>query len=211
MFIKIAIAIGISILLVVFYTQLYYRRVNKVIEKTHTKLYKIKPGTFSLVVLFICSLSIMTLSFTEVVALENEVVTLKDRNIVNVYQHGNFPNETIQNTYNKYINHFAGYYITNGQYILCITMDSPEELENYLIENGQSYVKVKYSYCELLLLTDVIMENAQIPEFVCVGIDVEKNHVYLGVLNESFDSSMFSYYIENEMIKVEVVPPNELY
>ena len=211
---KYILIVAVLFLIGFVYFKTYYIRLNNVIANSKKRLYKISPKNFSIALMVLCISILLPLSIVEVKALSNQVNTLEEIIIKDPFIEGGFPNVAMEVTYKNYNNYFGGIYIKDGEYILCITYDSPNSLVEYLESYGINVQFVNHNYSDLMQLRYIIVKDSLEAEdnyFGFEGIDTRNNCVVLGVTKEDFDSTKYQNYLDLNMLKIEFTGNADFY
>lgn len=131
--------------------------------------------------------------------------TGKSENDVNIIvQDGyidGFPNQIIRDVYLEYNEFFGGYYLSDGQLYLCVTDLAVRDLLPYEVTDT-TFIKVEFSYGELLSVMTVIVNNIEEYNINTVTLDMSENSliVYMDVDQETH--SHLTHYEEIGIITI---------
>ncbi len=190
------------------YWRKYYSGINLMLKGENNNVLHISPLVFNTFLLLILLFSLGIFSMVRVEALESENKILKKELESDIFDDGNFPNQTIRTVYEEYNVSFAGYYINaEGIYVVCITNSSPVELIDLLTNENIKYILVSYSYTQLREVFKILSLNIEENGFLMVGLDIRNNVIEVGISDINQDLDIIQAYIDEGIVIIKVTDP----
>jgi len=201
--VKYLIILLLAISFSLIYWLMYYKRANSVLLKNNVKMYKVTPNSFLILILFVALMFGSTLSISNVYALEKELDIIQEHKVQNIYAEGEFSNNLHKYVYENYNQYFGGVFSENSKLILCIKDSATDELLSYLEDNSLSYVTVKHSYSELVILMQLIHDQRnELPQIITLSINEKSNSVEISTKYIKEVSDFFQTYIEDGILVI---------
>lgn len=185
------------------YTILYYRRFNKVVNDINVSLYKLTPSILTLSLVFVALVSGLTYSFVDVNALEKRVAELEEIVVESQYSDELFMNSDLEFIYTSFNLYFGGHYYEDGNIIICVRDDAPQELIDYIEDNNIQFELVKFNYSDLLQLNQMIVNlRTDDTGIMIVYIDIKLNKVVISTNNIATLIEKFQAYIDEGVLEI---------
>lgn len=185
------------------YQYFYTRHMNR-FGKTRRKLMDINAFRIVIVVVGLLAISgYVITNLTIANAKTNDNLNYYDNYISN-YDLMTYSNPYIKEIYTDYNLYFGGMYLDNGQKILLIRKDIPEDGLNILIDNNISYKLVNFNYHELLsarIQIEKVLYNYD--GVALIYTDEINNHVVVTLLDGTPVAKDLDGFIQSGILRIE--------
>lgn len=185
------------------YKTIYVHYMNKSI-KNH--LSKVKLMDINLVRIGILFVAIILTSSNTVLAInsENKKEVIDYPEAISIFDEMVYGDSVLEHFYLEYNSFFGGYYIQDGNIIICITVDTPQDGIKYLDDAFREYKFVNISYSQLQDAFNFVVRIAMEEGYIGVGINHRDNVIRLYVKPDTIVSPALIGYINGGI--VEVIP-----
>lgn len=170
---------------------------KEVSKESQTKYYQI--------LLLTCLLTVTGFSLLQIYE-RDEIITQYTDKVEWFYVNTDrLPDNSIKHIYLEFNEYYAGFSPKISGYTIYVTRSSPQLMLDYITNHNLEYEYVEHSYNELaslgtLLFNQVIHDH----ETVTIYLDYSSNQLVLVVLNLDYDVTLYQYYIDNNILRVEL-------
>jgi hypothetical protein len=133
---------------------------------------------------------------------ENKEEVVEYPELISVFDEMVYGDSVIEHFYMEYNTYFGGYYIKDGNIIICITVDTPLDGISYLNDANRAYEFVNINYTQLQEVYNYVVKIAMDEGYMSVGINHRDNLVVLRVKPDTIIAPELTNYIEGGILEI---------
>ena len=173
-------------------------------SKNDKKVFRVSPSRFALFFLVLSLFLGFGITLYDVYKIERHLLLVEDYTVENKYLKEEVLNSDVEFVFTEYNLYFGGAYYENDVVVICITIDAPDDLVNYLESHNRPFVYVNFNYSELLILYQIVVRNSKDMEDVFgVAIDEKNNKVVIYASNLDGIINVYQKYIDEKILEVK--------